>query len=57
MLTAYKDLGFKIEDFPHAFDLYQKEITLPLHTLLQNEDVEYIAKVLHEGLGKVNGRA
>ncbi|RHW32117.1 DegT/DnrJ/EryC1/StrS family aminotransferase [Neobacillus notoginsengisoli] len=42
MLTAYKNLGFDINDYPNAFNLYQNEITLPLHTLLSDEDVEYI---------------
>ncbi|QQK07930.1 DegT/DnrJ/EryC1/StrS family aminotransferase [Miniphocaeibacter halophilus] len=42
MLTAYKNLGFKIEDFPNAYNQYKNEITLPLHTLLSDEEVEYI---------------
>ncbi|NLP47451.1 MAG: DegT/DnrJ/EryC1/StrS family aminotransferase [Clostridiales bacterium] len=54
MMTAYKNLGFKIEDYPKAFAQYQNEITLPLHTLLTNEDVEYICRALInilEGMG------
>ncbi|MFV0942998.1 DegT/DnrJ/EryC1/StrS family aminotransferase [Bacillus pacificus] len=46
MLTAYKELGFDIKDYPNAFDMYKNEITLPLHTLLTNEDVEYICQSL-----------
>ncbi|EMX0192706.1 DegT/DnrJ/EryC1/StrS family aminotransferase [Bacillus thuringiensis] len=46
MLTAYKELGFDIKDYPNAFDMYKNEITLPLHTLLTNEDVEYISQSL-----------
>ena len=42
MLTAYKDLGFDIKDFPNALAMYQTEITLPLYTRLRDEDVEYI---------------
>lgn len=42
MLTAYKNLGFDIKDYPNAYDLFINEITLPLHTRLSNEDVEYI---------------
>ncbi|CAM3206568.1 DegT/DnrJ/EryC1/StrS family aminotransferase [Vagococcus fessus] len=42
MLTAYKNLGFDIEDFPNAFNQYKNEITLPLHTLLTNSEVEYV---------------
>ncbi|KXI45539.1 MULTISPECIES: DegT/DnrJ/EryC1/StrS family aminotransferase [Bacillus cereus group] len=46
MLTAYKELGFDIKNYPNAFDMYKNEITLPLHTLLTNEDVEYICQSL-----------
>lgn len=46
MHTAYKNLGFDINDYPNAFDMYKNEITLPLHTLLTNEDVEYIVSIL-----------
>lgn len=46
MHSAYKNLGFRIEDYPNAFDMYRNEITLPLHTLLSDEDVEYIIKSL-----------
>lgn len=46
MHTAYKQLGFKIEDYPHAYHLYQNEITLPLHTALNFADVDYIIENL-----------
>lgn len=42
MHTAYKNLGFEIKNYPNAFDMYKNEITLPLHTLLSDEDIEYI---------------
>ena len=42
MHTAYKNLGFDIKDYPNAYNMYKNEITLPLHTLLSNDDVEYI---------------
>lgn len=42
MMTAYKNLGFKITDYPNAYAQYENEITLPLHTRLTDEDVEYI---------------
>lgn len=42
MMTAYKNLGFNIEDFPNAYDQYKNEVTLPLHTLLNDEEVEYV---------------
>ena len=42
MLTAYKDLGFDIKDYPNAYRYFENEITLPLHTRLSDEEVEYI---------------
>jgi len=42
LLTAYKNLGFDIENYPCAYSHYQCEVTLPLHTLLSDEDVEYV---------------
>ncbi|RFU64750.1 DegT/DnrJ/EryC1/StrS family aminotransferase [Peribacillus glennii] len=42
MHTAYKKLGFQINDFPNAFDMYRNEVSLPLHTQLKDEDVEYV---------------
>ena len=42
MLTAYKNLGFDIKDYPNAYNQFINEITLPLHTKLSDEDVDYI---------------
>ena len=42
MMTAYKRLGFDIKDFPNAYNQFKNEITLPLHTRLKDEEVEYI---------------
>lgn len=42
MMTAYKTLGFDIEDYPNAYKHYANEITLPLHTKLSDEDVAYV---------------
>jgi dTDP-4-amino-4,6-dideoxygalactose transaminase len=44
MMTAYKNLGWDIKDFPRAYDYYKNEISLPLHTLLTEEDVAYIVE-------------
>lgn len=44
MHTAYKNLGFDIKDFPNAYARFENEITLPLHTCLTDEQVEYIIK-------------
>ena len=42
MHTAYKDLGFDIGNFPNAYAHFANEITLPLHTCLSDEDVDYV---------------
>lgn len=42
MMTAYKAYGWDIKDFPNAYDYYENLITLPLHTKLTDEDVEYV---------------
>lgn len=42
MMTAYKNMGWDINDFPNAYAYYENLITLPLHTKLSAEDVEYI---------------
>lgn len=42
LYTAYKNLGFSIEDYPNAYEMYHNEITLPLHTCLTDEQVRYV---------------
>ena len=42
MMTAYKNLGFDIADYPNAYDMYHNEITLPLNTRMTDEDVDYV---------------
>lgn len=44
MMTAYKNLGFTIVDYPNAYQRFANEITLPLHTKLTDEEVDYIIK-------------
>lgn len=44
MMTAYKNLGYKIEDYPNAFEYYRNLITLPLYTLLNDDDLEFVAE-------------
>lgn len=53
MFTAYKNLGFDIKDYPNAYRQYANEITLPLHTLLSDEDVEYICGSLKKAMDEV----
>ena len=42
MLTAYKQLGFDIKDYPNAYRRFENEITLPLHTRLTDEEIDYV---------------
>ena len=44
LLTAYKNLGFDIKDYPNAYKRYENEITLPLHTKLTDEEVNFVIK-------------
>ena len=48
LLTAYKNLGFDIKDFPNAYDQYHNEITLPLHTLLTEESARFVAETMRD---------
>lgn len=48
MMTAYKNMGFDIKDYPNAYHQYENEITLPLNTKLSDEDVDYIIENLLE---------
>ena len=47
LFTAYKEKGFDIRNFPNAHKRYQNEITLPLHTLLEEEDIMYVCKEIN----------
>lgn len=51
LLSAYRDLGFDIAEFPNAYAQFENEITLPLHTLLSDDDVDYVCERLAETLG------
>ena len=52
MMTAYKEMGWDIKDFPNAYDYYANLITLPLHTKLSDEDVDYIITNFKEVVSK-----
>lgn len=45
MMTAYKNMGFDIKDYPNAYKRFKNEITLPLHTKLTDEEVEYVCEM------------
>jgi len=48
MMTAYKALGWDIAEFPNAYSYYENLVSLPLHTRLSDEDVEYVCETLIE---------
>lgn len=48
MMTAYKEMGWDIKDFPNAYNYYENLITLPLHTCLTDEDVDYVIENFKE---------
>lgn len=48
MMTAYCNLGFDIANYPNAYNLYSNELTLPLHTLLTDEQAQFVAENLVE---------
>ena len=52
LLTAYKDLGFDIKDYPNAYAMYENEITLPLHTKLSDEEVDYVIDTFRKSLSE-----
>lgn len=53
LLTAYKNMGFDIEDYPNAYGMFENEISLPLHTLLTDEQVQYVLDALEEAIQSV----
>ena len=55
LMTGYKRLGFDIKDYPNAYKLFSNEITLPLHTKLSDDDVEYVIKSFKESVKEVRG--
>ena len=54
MMTAYKALGWNVADFANAFDYYQNLVSLPMHTRLSDEDVEYICETLQKVVKDLN---
>jgi dTDP-4-amino-4,6-dideoxygalactose transaminase len=48
MFTAYENLGFNIKNYPNAYMQYSNEITLPLHTLMTDDDVEYLSVTINK---------
>lgn len=56
LFSAYESRGFSIEDYPCAFAQYENEITLPLHTKLSNEDIDYIAETLEAAYKSIDSQ-
>ena len=50
MMTAYKEMGFNIIDYPQAYNHYQNQITLPLYSKLSELDIDYIISNFKESL-------
>ncbi|MBE5943875.1 MAG: DegT/DnrJ/EryC1/StrS family aminotransferase [Lachnospiraceae bacterium] len=48
MMTAYKNMGYDIKDYPNVYNMYKSEVSLPLNTKLTDEDVEYIVSVIKD---------
>ena len=53
MMTAYKTLGFDIKNYPNAYHLFENEVTLPLHTRLSDDDVDYVISNFVEIVSKL----
>ena len=51
MMTAYKNLGFDIADYPRAYAHFANEVTLPLHTCLTDEQAHYVASTFADIVG------
>jgi dTDP-4-amino-4,6-dideoxygalactose transaminase len=52
-MTAYKEMSGGIAQYPNAYDYYRNLITLPLHTLLSDSDVEYVCECLRNAVREV----
>ncbi len=50
MHNFYRSLGYEIKNYPNAYDMYKNEISLPVHTLMSDDDVCYVAEIIKSGL-------
>ena len=50
MMTAYKNIGFRIEDYPNAYDMYSRLLTIPYHTELTEMQQEYIVRRIRKAV-------
>ena len=56
MMTAYQKMGLCIEDYPNSYQQYKNEISQPLHTCLNHEDVEYVIGTFIEAVKEIAGK-
>ena len=56
MMTAYKEMSGGIENYPCAYEYYHNLITLPVHTLLSDEDVDYVCVNFKEVVSEIRER-
>lgn len=54
LLTAYKNMGMDIQEYPNALHIFENEISLPLHTLLQEDEIQYVLHTLEECLREID---
>ena len=53
MMTAYKRMGFDIADYPNAYGLYRNELTLPLNTVMSDDDVRYVIEAFTDTINSI----
>ena len=56
LLSAYRNLGFDITNFPNALAQFENEITLPLHTKLSDEDVDYVVACFRKAWAQLEAK-
>ena len=56
MLTAFRDAGYNIHDYPVSYALYENEISLPVYPQLTNEDCETVVAAVKNSVGAVTGK-
>ena len=56
LLTAYRNLGFDIADFPNALAQFENEITLPLHTKLSDDDIDEVCRCLRQAISQAKAK-
>jgi dTDP-4-amino-4,6-dideoxygalactose transaminase len=55
LLSAFSNLGYQINDYPNAYDNYSREISLPVYPQLENDEIDFIVKVVEKAYNKIVG--